>query len=161
MYSKTVAQSKITIGNLMQPMHVNQSGRVHGGEIMKLMDQAAGIAALKHARQNVVTARVDNLEFHKPVYVSNLVTCEAYLTFVGKTSMEVAVTVLIEDLFKSDETVIALTALFTMVALDKNGKPSPVPTLTLENDEQRVAFEAGRQRYLTHRAGVIPKNVGE
>lgn len=151
MKPKTIAQSKVSIGNLMQPEHANQSGNVHGGEIMKLMDHAAGIVAQRHARSNVVTARVDNLEFHQPVHVGNLVTCEAYLTFVGKSSMETAVTVLVEDLFKEEEAKVALTALFTMVALDKDGNPSAVPSLTLVSDEERSIFEDGKQRYLAYK----------
>lgn len=152
MQTKTIEQSKVMIGNVMEPKHANRLGNVHGGVIMKFMDHAAGIVALRHARMDVVTARVDNLEFHQPVHVNNLVTCEAYLTFVGNTSMEIAVKVIVEDLLKDNEPIVALTALFTMVSLDKNGKPSPVSALTLENDEQQKAFEAGRQRYLRHKA---------
>lgn len=151
MHAKTVAQSKVTIGNLMQPEHANQSGNVHGGEIMKMMDHAAGIVAARHARMNVVTARVDNLEFHLPMHVGNLVTCEAHLTFVGKSSMEVAVTVLVEDLLKEEDAKVALTALFTMVALGADGKPAVVPSLRLVTDEEKRAFIEGKQRYLAYR----------
>jgi acyl-CoA hydrolase len=137
----------------MQPEHANPAGNVHGGEIMKLMDHAAGIVALRHARTNVVTARVDNLEFHHPVRIGNLVTCEAHLTFVGKSSMEVSVTVSVEDLFREEEeNRVALTALFTMVALDRDGKTVAVPPLELVSDEERQAFEAGRQRNLAYKS---------
>lgn len=149
--AKTVAQSKVSVGNLMQPEHANMYGNVHGGEIMKLMDHAAGIVASRHARTNVVTARVDEMEFLSPVHIGNLVTCDARLTFVGTSSMEVAVTVQVEDLYKQEENRVALTAFFTMVALDKNGKPTTVPPLQLTNDEERTLFEEGRQRYLAHR----------
>lgn len=149
--SKTVEQSKVSIGNIMLPEHANPSGNVHGGEIMKLMDHAAGIVALKHARTNVVTARVDSLEFHQSIHIGNLVMCEAHLLYVGKSSMEIAVNVSVEDLFKDEAAKIALTALFTMVALDKNGNPTTVPTLALTTDEERTAFEEGRQRYLAYK----------
>ncbi|MDR3565984.1 MAG: acyl-CoA thioesterase [Negativicutes bacterium] len=151
MKSKTVEQSKVSVGNLMQPEQANMFGNVHGGEIMKLMDHAAGIVALRHARSNVVTARVDKLEFHYPIHIGNLVTCAGQLTFVGNSSMEVAVTVRVEDLYKEELPKVALTAFFTMVALDKNGKPAPVAALHMTNDEERKLFEEGRQRYLLYK----------
>lgn len=147
MEPKTVSNSRVMIGNIMQPEHANPSGNVHGGEIMKLMDHAAGIVALRPSRSNVVTARVDNLEFHLPIHIGNLVTCEAYLTFVGISSMETKVTVLVEDLFKEEEPKVALTALFTMVAINKDEKPTAVPPLILETDEERAAFAEGKKRY--------------
>lgn len=144
---KTVEESRISIGNLMQPEHANHYGNVHGGEIMKLMDHAAGIVAVRHARTNVVTARVDNLEFHLPVHIGNLVTCEAHLVFVGRSSMEIAVTVKVEDLFHETEAKVALTAMFTMVALNQEGALAVVPSLRLTSDAEAQAFEEGRRRY--------------
>lgn len=144
---KTVEESRVSIGNLMQPEHANHYGSVHGGEIMKLMDHAAGIVALRHARTNVVTARVDNLEFHLPIHVGNLVTCEAHLVFVGRSSMEIAVTVKVEDLLHEGAAKVALTAMFTMVAFDKEGALAAVPSLRLTTDAEAQAFEEGRRRY--------------
>ncbi len=149
--AKTVAQSKVTIGNLMQPEQANMYGNVHGGEIMKLMDHAAGIVALRHARANVVTARVDKMEFHYPIHVGNLVTCSGQLTFVGRSSMEVFVEVFVEDLHKETDAKLALTAFFTMVALDSDEKPMRVPALAITNAEEQALFEAGRQRYLAYK----------
>lgn len=147
MDAKTVEQSKATIANLMQPEHANQSGNVHGGEIMKLMDHAAGIVAARHARKNVVTARVDQLEFHQPVHIGNLVTCSGYLTFVGRSSMEVFLTVTVEDVTKNDDPKVALTAYFTMVAINKEGRPEPVPTLQISTAEEQALFDEGKLRY--------------
>lgn len=149
--SKTVEQSKVSIGSLMQPNQANKYGNVHGGEIMKLMDNAAGIVAYRHARTSVVTARVDELEFHLPVHIGNLVTCNAQLTFVGNRSMEVLVTVLVEDLTKEEPAKLALTAYFTMVALDSSGMPTSVPALEITNEEERRYFEAGQKRYLANK----------
>ncbi len=151
MEAKTVAQSKVTIGNLMQPEQANMCGNVHGGEIMKLMDHAAGIVALRHARANVVTARVDKMEFHYPIHVGNLVTCSGKLTFVGRSSMEVFVSAFVEDLHKEADANLALTAFFTMVALDSNEKPIRVPSLEITNHEEQALFEEGRQRYLAYK----------
>ena len=151
MNSKTVEQSKVVIGNLMQPEHANPAGTVHGGEIMKMMDHAAGIVAQRHARTTIVTARVDSLVFIQPIHIGNLVTCEGYLVFVGKSSMEIAVTVLVEDLSVDEAAKVALTAFFTMVAVNKDGSPATVPSLELVTDEERKNFEAGQKRYLAYK----------
>jgi len=147
MEGKTVASSALVMSVVMQPDQANPAGNVHGGEIMKLMDNAAYVVAQRHARTNVVTARVDELIFHQPIYVGNLVTCHAFLTFVNRSSMEVVVTVEVENLFSESSGKCALTAYFTMVALNAGGKPIPVPPLELTNDEERQRFEEGRQRY--------------
>lgn len=135
----------------MQPGQSNVYGNIHGGEIMKLMDNTAGIVARKHARTNVVTARVDKLEFHLPIHIGNLVTFQGQLTFVGKKSMEVLVTVLVEDLKKEEPPKLALTGYFTMVALNEEGVPTPVPSIELTNDEERELYEEGKRRYLENK----------
>ena len=148
---KTVEESKGSIGSLMHPGQANPAGNVHGGEIIKLMDNTAGIVAYRHARTNVVTARIDEIEFHLPVHIGNLLTCDAKLTYVGKQSMEVLVTVYVEELTKDSKIRVALTALFTMVALDDDGNPTEVPPLKITTDEERELFEAGEKRYLANK----------
>jgi acyl-CoA hydrolase len=134
----------------MHPEQANPPGNIHGGEIMKLMDNAAAIVALRHTRTNVATKRVDQLVFHQPVHVGDFVICNAQLTFVGKSSMEVLVTVSVEK--ATDEPVkVALTAYFTLVALDEDGVPASAPPLQITTDEERALFEAGRQRYLSYK----------
>ena len=132
----------------MLPSQANYAGNVHGGEIMKLMDQAAGAAARRYARSNVVTARVDEMQFLYPIFVDAFLTCTATVAYVGNTSMEVIVTVDVEDLESEDPPIRAQSAFFTMVALDKMGKPKKVPPLVLETEEERSLFEEGRQRRL-------------
>jgi len=149
--SKTIEKSKASVGSLMLPEQANILGNVHGGEVIKLMDNVAGIAAVRHSRNNVVTARIDELEFHQPIHVGNLVTCNAKLTFVGNSSMEVFVEVLVEDITKEDSTKVALTAFITMVAIDKNGKPISVPLLEVTNEEESKLFEEGQERYLSYK----------
>jgi len=149
--SKTVDQSKVSVGHLMQPDQANIEGNVHGGEVMKLMDSCAGIVARRHSRRNTVTAMVDELEFMYPIHVGELVTCYGQLTYVGKQSMEVLVTVTVEDLQLSQPPKVALTAYFTMVALDINGNPTAVPELELRTDEERRLYEEGEKRYLRHK----------
>jgi acyl-CoA hydrolase len=151
MNSKTVEHSQLTMALLMLPEHANPVGNVHGGEIMKLMDNTAGVVAHRHARMQVVTLRVDEMEFLQPIRIGNLVMCHAKMTFVGRSSMEVAVEVTVEDLTKDEPAKAALTAYFTFVALDSQGNPCPVPALELITEEEQRLFEAGRQRYLNYK----------
>lgn len=146
--AKKVEESKTSIGSLMGQEHANIAGNVHGGEIMKLMDDVAGIVATKHAQANIVTAKVDGLEFHYPIHISDLVTCTGKLSFVGNSSMEVYVEVIVEDIRNRREPKLASTAYFTMVALDDNGRPTTVPSLELTNEEEQSFFEVGKKRYL-------------
>lgn len=132
----------------MMPNQANYSGNVHGGEIMKLMDTTAGAAARRYSRSNVVTARVDEMQFLYPIFIDALVTCTATVAYVGTTSMEVIVTVDVEDLDSEDAPKRTQTAFFTMVALDKAGKPKKLSPLVLETEEERSLFEEGRQRRL-------------
>ncbi len=148
---KRVKDSEVSIGSLMLPDQANLLGNVHGGEVMKMMDNTAGIVARRHSRHVVVTARVDELEFHEPIHIGNLVTCCGRLTFVGKSSMEVKVVVKVEDLTKEDEPKVALTAYFTMVAIDDFGNPTIVPKLNLETDYEEEAFKEGEERYLNYK----------
>ena len=141
-------RSTITMSQTMLPSQANYAGNVHGGEIMKLMDSAAGAAARRYSRSNVVTARVDEMQFLYPIFVNAFVTCKATVAYVGTTSMEVIVTVDVEDLDSEDPPKRTQTAFFTMVALDKVGKPKKLTPLTLETEEERVLFEEGRQRRL-------------
>ena len=121
--------SRIVISEVMMPSQANPNGNVHGGEIMKLMDSAAYAAARRYARSNVVTARVDELEFHLPIRIGDLVVVTADIVYVGHSSMEVAVNVIVED-------------------LDDGGDPP----LTLDTEEARAAFEEGKRRYEAHKA---------
>ena len=146
MEGKIVQKSSLIMSAVMLPNQANAAGNVHGGEIIKMMDTAAGVVAKRHARTNVVTARVDELSFNKPIYVGNLVNCHAYLTFVGRSSMEVAVRVDVEDLDTEIPNTCVLTGYFTMISLDSEGKSAQVPPLELINEEERIRFAEGRQR---------------
>ena len=139
--------TKINLSEVMMPSQTNPNGNVHGGELMKMMDSTAYAAARKYSRSNVVTARVDELEFHTPILIGDLVTCTAEVIYVGHTSMEVAVNVEVEVLEAEQGPQHALSAYFTMVALDRNGRPMAVPPLELETEEAKAAFEAARKRH--------------
>jgi uncharacterized protein (TIGR00369 family) len=148
---KAMKQSYSVLAQMVQPFQANPAGNVHGGEIMKMMDSAAGVAAQKHAHTNCVTARVEELNFKKPVHVGELVTCKAQVIYAGHSSMEVFVTVESEDLITAKKQ-IALTAFFTMVSLDKNGRPSEVPKVTYdsENAYEAKLYREGEKRHKMH-----------
>src|SRR4030065_238044 len=97
MQGKIVKESSVTMSRVMTPQDVNLAGNVHGGVVMRLLAAAAGVVGARHAWPNVVTASIDRLDFHHPVYVGDLVTLKAALNFVGRTSMEVGVRVEAED----------------------------------------------------------------
>ncbi|MGD0820114.1 MAG: acyl-CoA thioesterase [Desulfomonilia bacterium] len=148
MKGKTVSESMITMAQLMTPEDANPAGNVHGGVIMKLIDNAGGSVAARHARSNVVTASIDRLHFHNPVYIGNLITLKASINMVGKTSMEVGVRVEAEDLLTGEVRHTA-SAYLTYVALDSGSKPMKVPPLIVENNEQaRRCKEAQARREL-------------
>ncbi|WP_371379463.1 acyl-CoA thioesterase [Sporomusa aerivorans] len=151
MKSKSVEDSKVSMSVVMMPQHANPAGNVHGGEIMKIMDNTAGVVARRHARTNIVTARVDEMEFHQPIRVGDVVTCYGELTFAGKSSMEVSVTVTVEDLSKEEPALTALTAFFTLVSLDADGHPQAVPALAAKSEAERCAFAEGYRRYLAYK----------
>ena len=143
---RTIGHSSVTIAQLMLPHQANPAGYVHGGEIMKMMDNAAGVVAARHAHTNVVTAKVDDINFLKPVRVGDLVLVHACLTFAGHSSMEIFIEVETENLAQEEKQK-ALTANFIYVALDHRGKPTPVPPLLITTEEGERLFEEGRKRY--------------
>jgi acyl-CoA hydrolase len=130
----------------MRVSEANNSGNVHGGVIMYLCDEVAGIAAVRHSGRRVVTAAMDRMTFVNPVYVGHLVTVRATVNAAWHTSMEVGVRVEAEDI-RSGEVTHASTAYLTMVALDDDGRPTPVPPTAPQNpDEERRAREAQLRR---------------
>ncbi len=139
-------KNKIIMSQVMLPSQANVAGNVHGGEIMKFMDTVAGAVSVRYARSNCVTARVDELEFHLPIFVGALVTCSATVVYVGRSSMEVFVNVEVEDLESIAGPQKALSAYFTMVAMGRNGRPQPVPEYHPNNEEERKLHEEAKAR---------------
>jgi acyl-CoA hydrolase len=142
---RCIRDSRVTLHQFMLPVHANAMGNVHGGVILKSADEAAAICAMRHARRQCVTVAIDSVSFHSPVHVGQLLALEASLTYVGRTSLEVHVSVHAEDPISG---VITHTnsAYFVFVALDAAGAPAPVPELTLETDTERARFAEGRER---------------
>jgi acyl-CoA hydrolase len=151
MTRKTITETAVTMAQLMTPQDANIAGNVHGGVIMKLVDNAAGTVAARHARSNVVTASIDRLSFYSPVFIGNLLTLRACINHVGKTSMEVGVRVEAEDVLTGQVRHTA-SAYLTFVALDMNLKPMEIPGLIFENENERrhnhEAIERRRNRLI-------------
>lgn len=115
-----------TISHIMMPHHANPAGNVHGGVIMKFIDDAAFVIATRHARCNTVTASIERIDFHRPVHVGDLLHLKGSLNLTVKTSMEIGVRVEAENL-RSGELRHIASAYLSFVALDTNHKPTPVP----------------------------------
>lgn len=137
--------SEVTLAVLMLPADANPMGSIHGGVIMKHVDEAGGLAAQRHCRSKVVTAHVDGMSFLAPVNVGDLVSFKASLNDVGRTSLEVGVRVEAEDLWTGETRHIS-TAFIVYVALDENGRPTPVSPLIVETDLERRRQAAARVR---------------
>lgn len=157
MDSKHISDSKVVLSQLMQPEQANVMGNVHGGWLMKLIDEAGGLCAMRHARRPTVTVAVDSLRFLSPVHVGELVTFTAQLTYIGRTSMEVDVHVEAENILTGQHTH-TNDAYLVFVALDDNGKPTEVPRVILESDEERRSWEVGQQRQ-TDRLARVQREV--
>jgi len=145
MKKKTVSQSSIAIIQQMTHEDANLAGNVHGGSIMKLIDNTAGLVAVRHNQSNIVTASIDRLDFYSPVYIGNLLKIKASLNYVGRTSMEVGVRVEAEDVLTGKIRHTA-TAYLTFVALGPDGRPLPVAPLALETDEEIRRHQEAIQR---------------
>jgi len=133
---KNVRDSSITVVQQMTNADANLAGNVHGGTIMKLIDNTAAMVAARHTQKNVVTASIDQLDFHSPVFVGDLIRIAASINFVGKTSMEIGVRVESENVF-SGEVRHTASAYLSFVALDDDLKPTEIPPLTFQTEEER------------------------
>jgi acyl-CoA hydrolase len=140
----------------------NLAGNVHGGVIMYICDEVAGIAAVRHCGTRVVTVAMDRMTFINPVYVGHLVTVKATVNAAWRSSMAVGVRVEAENI-RSGEVTHTSTAYLTMVALDEEGKPTQVPPIEPETpDEERRAREAQlrRDNRLTERERIEAERAG-
>ena len=130
---------------LMSPDMANFSGNVHGGAILKLLDQVAYACASRYASRYVVTLSVDRVLFLQAIHVGELVTFLASVNYTGKSSMEVGIKVIAENI-RTQEVRHVNSCFFTMVAVDDHGKAAPVPALQPETDDEKRRFEAAQMR---------------
>lgn len=143
---KTPRESASTLSESMMPDQLNHHGNVFGGEILALVDKCGGVVARRHARGPVVTVAVDRVEFREPIYATDYVEAHGRLISVGRSSMEVMVTVEAEQVETGHRRRTNVCYL-TYVALDKlNGRPCAVPPLVLETDDDRRLHAASLRR---------------
>jgi len=145
MSAKSPNESKAQMTVVMLPSDANPQGNVFGGVILKHIDLIAVLVAKRHARTNIVTASIDRVNFLKPVFIGNALILTARLNYVGRSSMEIEVKVEAEDLEKGRK-ILTGTAFITGVALGKNGKPTEVPRLLFETEEDKWKFAEGEAR---------------
>ncbi len=143
--SRAPSESIVVSHVLTLPEHANPMGHVHGGWIMKLVDEMGGLAAMRHGRRVVVTAAVESMVFHRPVRVGSFLQLEAKVVFVGRTSIEVEVLVSHEDPVQNT-TELVHTARMVYVALDEDGRPAVVPALDPTTLEEKKAFQVALEK---------------
>jgi uncharacterized protein (TIGR00369 family) len=135
---------EVRIADIVLPNQTNNHGTMFGGDVLALMDRAAGIAALRFCRQPVVTASTERIDFRTPIQRGEIIEAIAKVVFVGRTSMIVRIHIYAEHPLIGDRR-ICTTGYFSMVALDQAGQPVPVPRLLLEDDESRAEWAVGEE----------------
>ena len=145
MTSKSVSYSKTEQVHLVQPADLNGGGRLFGGTLLKMIDEVAAIVAMRHTgMKTVTTAAIDHLVFKSGAYVNDLIVLIGYITYTGRTSMEVRVDTYVE---RSDGMRYPINrAYVVLVALDANNQPTQVPALILENDIQKEEYAMAEKR---------------
>ena len=138
-------ESEAVMSELMMPQHANILGNVFGGAILSLVDRVAAVAAIRHARKNCVTVSVDKVDFREPIHVGELVTAFARVNFAGRTSMEVGVKVVAENVLTGERRH-TNSCYVTFVALDEHGEPTEVPPVVPETPDEKRRYERAAQR---------------
>ena len=150
MQEKAVSESEVIMQHAPMPDETNISGSLHGGNLLKLIDTAGGIAASRHARSRVVTASLERLDFLAPINLGELITLRACLNMTGTSSMDVRVEADTENFLTGEKRRVA-ECFLTYVAVDQAGKPVAVPPLRISTPEEKACHEAAleRRRYRT------------
>ncbi len=143
---RPMSLSRSIISQVMLPNDANPMGNVHGGAVMKMVDIAAAVAAMRHCGRQVVTVALDHMSFLAPVYIGDLVTITSQVAFVGRTSMLIHATVEAENP-ATGRKVLTSACMLTFVALGDDGHPVPVPPLLAETPEEQALMEEARQLY--------------
>jgi acyl-CoA hydrolase len=145
MANKIKQEKQLFMTRLMTPDMSNFSGKVHGGTILKLLDEAAFSCASRYCKTYVVTASLDQVVFKKPITVGDLVTFKCHVNYVGRSSMEIGIRVEGEKIREKTQ-YHAISCYFTMVSVDEDGKTLPVPRLQLDSEAEEKLFQAGKMR---------------
>ena len=141
---KKVSDSRTEQQYILRPAHINPYGRLFGAQLLKWIDEVAGIVAVRHSNAIVTTAAIDNLQFQSPAYAGEMIVLEGQVTYVGRSSMEVRVDTYREALDGTREMI--NRAYIDMVAINCKGEPVEVPDLQLETDAQKAEYEAAKKR---------------
>ena len=145
MSPRPAARSRTTITTVMSIAHANNDGNVHGGSIMRLVDEAAGVSAMRHCQRRVVTASMDDMSFLAPVYIGDLVTVRSMVNDAHRTSLEVGVRVDVENIATGEWRYVA-SAHLVFVALDADNRPTEVPPVLAESEEEKRRQAQARVR---------------
>ncbi|WP_066314378.1 acyl-CoA thioesterase [Bacillus sp. FJAT-29814] len=145
MDAKTCNESRVVRTSRVFPNDVNNHNTLFGGKLMSDIDMVASISATRHSRKGIVTASTDSVDFLHPITQQDSVCIESFITWTGTSSMEVFVKVIAENLLTGNRK-IAATAFLTFVALDEHGKPTQVPKIIPETEEEKKLFETGQER---------------
>lgn len=141
MEGRTVAFSKTEQVHVVLPPDLNGAGRLFGGKLLQMLDEIAGVVAMRHCQScHVTTAAIDNLAFKKAIYLNDLVVLVAYPTYTGNTSMEVRIDTYVEN--PDGMRHLVNRAFFVMVAIDDNGHPVKVPPLIVQTPSEQAEWEA-------------------
>ncbi|MGE6229703.1 acyl-CoA thioesterase [Paenibacillus chitinolyticus] len=146
MEAKPTSVSRSIMTEVIFPLDTNYHGTVFGGKIMEYIDKIATIASMRHCRRGVVTASSDSLDFLAPVHLGEAIELEAFVSWTHRSSMEVYVRVVAENMFTGERRTTA-TSFITFVALDDEGRPTPVPAVIPETDRERRLHESAPARY--------------
>jgi acyl-CoA hydrolase len=143
---KPMRASRIQLAQMMMPEHANTHGNVHGGWIMKLVDEAGALASTRHAAHRTVTVAIDQMVFRHPIHIGDLVLFNAEVTYAGHTSMEVEVNVIAENPISSEQ-IHTNAAYLVYVAIDDDGRPTQIPPLVAETLEEQARMDAAVERH--------------
>ncbi|MEE1086202.1 MAG: acyl-CoA thioesterase [Schaedlerella sp.] len=156
--AKRVSDSLAETVHIVRPTYLNGAGRLFGGMLLQWIDETAGIVAKRHCRMNVTTVSIDNLHFIKGAYPSDDIILIGKLTYVGNSSMEIKVETFVENM--NGDRLLINRAYLTFVALDENDKPTRVPRLILETDEEKLEWKKAECRKEIRRMQHLdPNNV--
>jgi acyl-CoA hydrolase len=143
--AKPVRESRHETSEIMMPQHANNLGNVFGGVVLSMIDRAAAVSAIRHARRPCVTVSIDRVDFREPIHVGDLVVMYSSVNFAGRTSMEVGVRVEAEDLISGARRH-TNSAYLTFVAIDRSGRPVEVPALRPETPIEERRYHAAQER---------------
>lgn len=146
MEGKTTSESRTVMTDLVLPPETNNHGTIFGGQVMSYIDRIASITAIRHCRRPVVTASFDSMDFLAPIKLGEAIMLVAYVTWTHKTSMEIFVKIQSENLMTGERKMTG-TSYLSFVALGEDGKPTDVPQIIPETDEEMRQFQSARERY--------------